>query len=222
LASHSTVYESGGENVTENAPEIRTTISGLVPGASYAVYVNFWDPASTTEDWSIRAGFTSNPGANTLFSAADATAELGGGTAAVLASTQTFSTAPTIFLEGARNLLAGLLGTTTANGSGQIHLFLDDLPTSLNVNRRTWYDGLSYGLVTASYPTNMTFNQSSNQLSLSWPATHVGWRLEAQINPASTGLGTNWVSVPNTNLTNQYSSTMNQANGSAFFRLAYP
>ena len=222
LASHGTIYESGGENVTENAPEIRTTISGLVPGATYTVFVNFWDPVSAVEDWSIRAGFTANPGANTLFSAADATAELGVATAAVLASSQTFSTAPTIFLESARNLHAGHLGTTAANGSGQIHVFLDDLPTSLNVNRRTWYDGVSYGLVTASYATNMAFNQSGNQLSLSWPATHVGWRLETQINPNTTGLGTNWSNVTGANLTNLVSLPINTSNSSIFYRLAYP
>jgi hypothetical protein len=146
FGSSGNIFESGGENVTENAPELRTLITGLTPGASYSVYVNFWDPASAVEDWNVRAGIASNPGANTLFSAADATGDLTS-TAAVLASTLTYSTAPTIFLESSRDLLAGFLGTTTANGAGEIAVFVDDLPTSLNVNRRTWYDGVSYALV---------------------------------------------------------------------------
>jgi hypothetical protein len=146
LGSSGNIFESGGENVTENAPELRTLITGLTPGVEYSVYANFWDPTSTTEDWSLRAGFASNPGANTLFSAADATGELTA-TAALLASSLTYSTAPTIFAESGRALLAGLLGTATANGNGEIAVFVDDLPTSLNVNRRTWYDGVSYAVV---------------------------------------------------------------------------
>jgi hypothetical protein len=147
FASGGNVFESGGENVTENAPELMTLISGLTPGGIYSIYVNFWDPTSTGEDWNIRAGFSSNPGANTLYSAADATGDLGGATPAVLASTLSYSTAPTIFSEGGRAMLAANLGTTTANGSGEIAVFIDDLPASLNVNQRTWYDGASYALI---------------------------------------------------------------------------
>lgn len=147
FGSSGTIFESGGENVTEDAPELRTTISGLTPGLSYTIYVNFWDPGSTTEDWNIRAGFNSGPGANTLFTAADATGELTGATAAVLASSLSYSTGPTITLESSRNLMAGLVGTTVADANGQIFVFVDDLPTSLNVNRRSWYDGVSFAAV---------------------------------------------------------------------------
>jgi hypothetical protein len=146
FGSGGNIFEAGGEQI-ENAPELRTRLSGLTPGVEYTIYINFWDPGSTTEDWNIRAGFTSNVGANTIYSAADATAELGGATGAVLASTLTYGTAPTIFAEGGRNLLAGLLGTATANGSGQIDIYFDDLPNGTTVNRRTWYDGVSYEAV---------------------------------------------------------------------------
>ncbi len=146
FGSGGNIYESGGEQI-ENAPELRTRLSGLTPGQQYTIHINFWDPGSTNEDWNIRAGFTSNAGANTLYSAADATVDLGGATAAVLASTLTYSTAPTIFTEGGRNLLAGLLGTATANGSGQIDIYFDDLPNGTTVNQRTWYDGVSYEAV---------------------------------------------------------------------------
>jgi hypothetical protein len=144
LGSGGTIYESGGENVTEDAPELRTKISGLTAGVEYTVFVYFWDPGSTTEDWSIRAGLSSNPGANTIYSAGDATAELGGATAAVTASTLVHGTGPTIFAESGRVLLAASLGTATADANGEILVYVDDLPTSLNVNRRSWYDGLGY------------------------------------------------------------------------------
>ena len=147
FGSSGNIYESAGEGAGQNedAPELRTRITGLVPGGLYDVYVYFWDPTSTTEDWSIRAGTSSNPGANTLFSAADSTGELMS-TAAVLASSQMFSTAPTINSEGGRALLAASLGLVVAAG-GQIDVYIDDLANAGTVNRRTWYDGVGYVLV---------------------------------------------------------------------------
>jgi hypothetical protein len=144
FGSGGNIYESGGENVTEDAPELRTKISGLTAGTEYTVYVYFWDPGSTVEDWNLRAGLSANPGANTIYSAADATAEIGGATAAEVASTLVHGTAPTIFAESGRVLLAAPVGTATADSNGEILVYVDDLPTSLNVNRRTWFDGVGY------------------------------------------------------------------------------
>jgi hypothetical protein len=142
FGSGGNIFEAGGET-NENAPELMTTIVGLTPGHLYSIYVYFWDPTSTAEDWNIRAGATSNPSGNTLFSAADATAELSS-TAAVLASTQAFDVAPTIFAEGNRALLAGSVGILAADSNGTISVFIDDLPTTNGVNFRTWYDGVGY------------------------------------------------------------------------------
>ena len=141
FGSGGSIFESGGENVAENAPELRTKITGLLPGVDYSVRVYFWDPGSTVEDWNIRAGFTSNPGANTLFTAADATGELGA-TAAVAASTLVHAAAPTVFTESSRVLLAAPVGVATADANGEIAVFIDDLPAPTNVNVRTWYDGV--------------------------------------------------------------------------------
>jgi len=70
----------------------------------------------------------------------------------------------------------------------------------------------------------LTFNCgiSGNQLQLSWPADHAGWKLQVQTNPLNTGLGTNWVTMPNSNLTNQFSASIGATNGSVFFRLVSP
>ena len=220
LGSSGNIFESGGE-AAENAPELRATISGLIPGANYATLVFFWDATGTTENWSIRSGFSSAPGVNPLYSAADATGTLGA-SAAVLASTLTYVTAPTLFTEANRVLLAASLGTTTADGNGLIRVFLDDRPSTIGANNRTWFDGLGWALSLAMYPTNLLYALAGNTLAISWPATHVGWRLETQSNPGGTGLGTNWVTVTNSTTTNQHSVTLNPANGSVFYRLAYP
>src|SRR5207237_1213490 len=140
----------GGET-SENAPELRTTITSLTAGANYAVWVFFWDATGSTENWSIRAGFTSAPGTNPLFSALDAAGQLGAAPAP-LAGTLTYTIPPTIFAEGNRVLLAALLGNTVADGGGAIRVFVDDKPTTIGANNRTWYDGVGWALMTAGYP----------------------------------------------------------------------
>ena len=71
-------------------------------------------------------------------------------------------------------------------------------------------------------PTQMSFALAGNQLQLAWPLDHTGWRLQMQTNAPNAGLGNNWVTVPNTTLTNQFSQPVNPAKGSMFFRLIYP
>jgi hypothetical protein len=62
---------------------------------------------------------------------------------------------------------------------------------------------------------------SSDCVTLSWPADHLGWHLQAQTNSISVGLGTNWLDVPNSNATNQMTFTLDPTVGSVFFRLIY-
>jgi polygalacturonase len=71
-------------------------------------------------------------------------------------------------------------------------------------------------------PTNITPQLSSGQLQLSWPPDHLGWRLQIQTNDLSKGLGTNWVTVPNSTNVCQTAVTVNPTNGSVFLRLVYP
>lgn len=63
---------------------------------------------------------------------------------------------------------------------------------------------------------------SGSQWQLSWPQDHLGWSLQIQTNSLSTGLGTNWAVVPNSQFTNQVFIPVNPANGSVFLRLIYP
>ncbi|WP_308989976.1 BNR-4 repeat-containing protein [Roseibacillus persicicus] len=147
FGSGGTIFESSGEGgaIPEDAPELRTTISGLDAGEDYIVFLYFWDPGSLQEDWNIRGGFSSNPGSNTLFSAADSAGSFGEATeSALVASTQDFAVAPTIFAEGGRVLLAAGLGTAAVGQDGKLSVYIDDLPTETTVNQRTWYDGVGY------------------------------------------------------------------------------
>jgi hypothetical protein len=65
-------------------------------------------------------------------------------------------------------------------------------------------------------------SSAGDQLQFNWPADHVGWRLVAQTNALSVGLGTDWFTVSGSSATNRVFLPLNIINGSAFFRLVYP
>jgi len=200
FGSGGTVLESGGEVPAENAPELKTTLTGLTPGATYRIFACFWDPTNTNEDWNLRAGVIANPGANTLFSAADATTGLGS-TAAVLASTQTFSTAPTTVLDsGNRAMLSASIGTLTADGTGKISVYLDDKNAATSANFRAWYDGLAYEFV-APPPNNVIYVDANASNTKRWD--------NQTFSPAPdgvTGADNNWETRNFGNTTNVYES----------------
>jgi hypothetical protein len=135
FGSSTSVFEG-----VDPSPEIKTTLTGLTPGASYRIRVHFWDPQSTAEDWSIRARL-----ATTTYSTyAREAAAVAGSIATPLANTLTYATPPTTFgPHSGREMLAADIGTTTADAQGRIEIFIDDLPSTLT-NLRTWYDGISH------------------------------------------------------------------------------
>ena len=74
----------------------------------------------------------------------------------------------------------------------------------------------------ASNPTNLAFSVSGNTMTLSWPADHLGWLLQAQTNSLSVGLGTNWVDVPGSDAIVSTNLTIDPANPAVFYRLRHP
>jgi hypothetical protein len=75
---------------------------------------------------------------------------------------------------------------------------------------------------TSFTPTQISCVAAGNQLQLDWPADHTGWQLQSQTNSLATGLGTNWVNIPGSALTNQITMPVNPASGAVFFRLVRP
>lgn len=70
--------------------------------------------------------------------------------------------------------------------------------------------------------TNVSFQIIGNQLKLSWPQDHQGWELQVQTNDLSAGIGTNWITVPNSTNVITTNITVTPANTCVFFRLVYP
>jgi glucose/arabinose dehydrogenase/plastocyanin len=95
------------------------------------------------------------------------------------------------------------------DGNGELYAMATSTPANGN-------GGVVYKL--ASF--RITFQQSANQLNLSWPMA--GVRLQAQTNGPGVGLSNNWVDVPNSTATNQVVVPIDPANGAVFYRLIGP
>ena len=76
--------------------------------------------------------------------------------------------------------------------------------------------------VVSTSPIVLTSTIAQNLLTLLWPADHIGWRLQAQANPISVGLGTNWFDIPNSIASNQMVFPIDASAGCVFYRLVYP
>jgi autotransporter-associated beta strand protein len=74
--------------------------------------------------------------------------------------------------------------------------------------------------IVSTSPTSLANSRSGNLLTFSWPADHIGWRL--QIHTNSVGLSNNWVNVPNSVDTNQMTFTVDPNARCIFYRLVYP
>lgn len=158
FGARGTIYEA-----SEDAPEIYQLLTGLTPNASYDVYVAYW---STSGDWGLRAGPTSNPGANPIFNARGAF----GGTPGYAALYADFDVLPEdnyttaddddedpienppvltqtqngVTMEGNRDLYLGPAALNyQANGSGEIRIYLDDIE-DVAPSQRSFFDGLAY------------------------------------------------------------------------------
>jgi hypothetical protein len=73
-----------------------------------------------------------------------------------------------------------------------------------------------------STPTNITMTVSGGALTLSWPASHLGWILQSQTNSLSVGISTNWVDVPGSEWSTEAYIPVDPAIPAAFYRLRYP
>jgi hypothetical protein len=77
----------------------------------------------------------------------------------------------------------------------------------------------------STLPANLAWSLSGNNLVLSWPTDHTGWRLLMQTNNLAAGLSLNtndWATVLNSTVTNQVSLPVDAGKPTEFYRLVYP
>ena len=79
---------------------------------------------------------------------------------------------------------------------------------------------LRVGLPGPSGPATISSSVSGNTLTLSWPSGE-GWILQMQTNSLTTGLGTNWVSVPGSSSISSTNIPLNPNVPTVFYRLIY-
>ena len=75
---------------------------------------------------------------------------------------------------------------------------------------------------TSDTPVSIQTSNGAGGLTVSWPADHIGWALQAQTNLITIGLSNNWSVVPGSTTTNQVTIPINPANGTVFLRLILP
>ena len=131
--------------------------------------------------------------------------------------------------------LANLAGTLTTNDSFKLFSAGSYGGAFTSVTPAVPAPGLAWDLSTLTTdgtlrllstvslaPFNLGTVVSNGTLTLSWPADHIGWRLQVQTNDVFTGLGTNWQDVSGATLTNQENFLMDTTQGSVFYRMLFP
>ena len=91
-----------------------------------------------------------------------------------------------------------------------------------NVGESTNSSQASAAPLPSNQPTNLVSSFDGTQLLLTWPPSHLGWRLQIQTNDSSSGLSTNWSTVPGSTTVNSIGVPVDLINGSVFLRLVYP
>jgi len=129
---------AGNASPTETTSQLTTVISGLQAGQEYDVFVYFWAPGGN-ENWDIQAGLA--PGALDAFNTVTRSTDISTEDAA----TYFTNASPLVLMqEGNRELYQAYLGTATADASGNISVYVNDLTGN---NNRTWYDGVGYAAI---------------------------------------------------------------------------
>jgi hypothetical protein len=152
-----TIFETNAGGA-EDGHMLVTTISGLVPSAQYNIYSYFW--SNPNENWRLKAT-TNLASVNTNDTVGDLSDDFldndpsvafsangsATTTTAPLAQSKHFGT-PTLIKDTSTSpnllLYEAVLGTATADATGKVKVYLDDLEDQGSANNRTFYDGVGF------------------------------------------------------------------------------
>jgi hypothetical protein len=121
-------------------------------------------------------------------------------TLAGTAMTEPYAITATNFANGINNIYATVTmtyGETVTSPSVQVTAVPPSLPTT---------------------PTNMVWSVADGKMTISWPENYTGWLLQMQAN----SLGTNWVTLPQSSLSNSMTVPIYTTNAAMFFRMIRP
>jgi hypothetical protein len=127
---------TAGDGGTENAPAIKTSVTGLADG-TYDVFAYFWsDP---NQNWGLRGGFTSSASDLLCFSRQSSQ----------YAEPSQFS-GSIVTTSGVYQLYRVYIGRKTVTGGAAVVVYIDDYDSSFTGTKpaRTTYDGIGVAQVT--------------------------------------------------------------------------
>jgi hypothetical protein len=159
------VYEAG---VSENAPMLTMTVSGLTPGSSYDMYALYW--SDTTGNWRAMAGTA--PASLQLFNKLGPAAAIPTAIAGNFASSAAWDVPPKftdgnpLFTDGNRTAYIGKAGTAVADASGNVLVYIDDSANSGSTTTRTFWDGVAYVPADTPVFVTATIDRTSGLLSI--------------------------------------------------------
>jgi hypothetical protein len=109
------------------------------------------------------------------------------------------------------------VGTDTSGGDNTI--FID----AVNLTQISASQTIVTTVATNS-PAISALSSSGRQMTIAWPADHLGWQLQAQTSSLAGGIGTNWVTIPSSALSTQFNLTIDPALGAkgVLYRLVSP
>ena len=129
VTGHREIFEKDANGGVGDGAALVTTVTGLVPGQSYGVYVAYL--SVSTETWQVKAGLSA--GSLTLFTP---------GAPAGLVTDYGLSTES----GSNRHQYLGFVGNATAGADGALRLYSDDGDgTATNWSTRTWLEGFFLG-----------------------------------------------------------------------------
>ncbi len=118
-----------------------------------------------------------------------------------------------------------LFNALVYTGAGFDPVNLPALPEGLGWTNRLALDGTIAVIRTSTVPTEptpVTWSLSQNALTIAWPASYVGWSLQAQTNTLAVGISTNWTTLSGSDTTNSVTLPIDSGNPAVFYRLVYP
>ena len=110
-------------------------------------------------------------------------------------------------------LSPGFTNTGLINGTAYHYVV-----SAVGIGGESANSGQVSAMSSSTEPVEFSMSMTSGMVNITWPATHTGWRLQAQTN----SLGTNWFTVSGSTETNLWAMPVDPASGSVFFRLIYP
>ena len=171
FGNSASIFESNASG-GEDAPRLRTTISGLTVGETYEVFAYFWGGGNAL--WRGRVSLTDEagdlPGYNTSHFSGSSFSPMSGLTSFVAGDSglnpgplwtatggvvdSGYFTGTVISEEADRRLYQVSLGEVIATSSS-IDVFIDDLANTAQANR-TWYDGVGFQVSAVPEPSSLT------------------------------------------------------------------